>query len=315
MAEKKMATRAAYGAALEELGGKYPNIIALDADLSCCTMSKHFAQAYPERFFNIGIAEANMVGIAAGLATTGKTVFVHSFAMFAAGRAYDQVRNSVCYPNLNVKVVGTHAGLTVGEDGATHQCIEDISIMRTIPNMVVVHPCDANETKCAAEAIAAHYGPCYLRLGRSEVEEVTDYDGYRFELGKGVTMRSGRDVTLVATGLMVHEALQAAQLLAKEGIDARVVDMHTIKPIDRELLIACAEETGAIVTAEEHNVIGGLGAAVCEAIADACPVPVIRVGINDCFGRSGKASVLLDMYHLRAEDICSAAHKAIALKR
>ena len=310
----KIATRVAYGQALAELGKERSDIVALDADLSCCTMSGTFGNDNPDRFFNVGIAEANMVGMAAGLATLKKTVFVHSFAMFAAGRAYEQVRNSVCYPNLNVKVVGTHAGVSVGEDGPTHQCVEDIALMRAIPNMVVVQPCDAYETYLATKAIAEHEGPCYLRLGRLAVETVTERPDYRFELGKGIVLRQGTDVTVIATGLMVQEALKAADMLAEEGISGRVVNMHTIKPLDSELVLQCARETGAIVTAEEHNILGGLGAAVTETVCESYPVPVIRNGVQDMFGKSGAPYALLERYHLRAKDLYDCCKKAISLK-
>lgn len=311
----KIATRVAYGQVLAELGKEREDIVALDADLSCCTMSGTFGSENPERFFNVGIAEANMVGMGAGLAAMGKTAFVHSFAMFVAGRAYEQVRNSVCYPNLNVKVVGSHGGISVGEDGATHQCIEDIALMRAIPNMTVVQPCDAYETAFATKTIAEHYGPCYLRLGRLPVETVTDRDDYQFELGKGIVMRQGTDVTIIATGLMVQEALKAAELLEKEGISARIVNMHTIKPLDRELVLKCARETGAIVTSEEHNILGGMGAAVAEVICEEYPVPVIRNGVQDVFGKSGAPYALLDRYHLMAKDICECCKKAVSLKK
>lgn len=312
---EEIATRIAYGKALQKLGREDPKIVALDADVSCCTMSEYFAEEFPERFFNVGIAEANMVGMAAGLATTGKTVFVHTFAMFAAGRVYDQVRNSLCYPGLNVKVVGTHAGLTIGEDGATHQCIEDLALMRAIPHMVVVCPCDGYETEQAARAIAAYQGPCYLRLGRLAVATVTEQaPGYHFELGKGVVLRDGTDLTIVGTGLMVQEALKAAEALASEGISARVVDMHTIKPIDEELLLRCARETGAIVTTEEHNVLAGLGGAVSEVVSSGCPVPVIRHGVMDEFGKSGTPAALMERYHMLPADICACAKRALALK-
>ena len=270
---EKISTRVAYGEALRDFGGD-ERIVALDADLSTCTMSCYFGEKYPNRFFNIGIAEANMIDMAAGFATTGKIAFCHSFAMFTAGHGYDQVRNSVAYPHLNVKVIGSHAGLTVGEDGATHQCIEDLSLMRTIPGMVVLCPCDANEAREAVKAMIAYDGPCFMRTGRTALETVTDgFSNYKFEIGKGVTLVEGSDVTIIATGLMVQESLKAVELLKAEGISARLIDMHTIKPLDRELVIKAAKETGAIVTAEEHNIIGGLGSAVCEAICDECPIP------------------------------------------
>lgn len=284
---ENISTRVAYGRALEEFGSD-EKIYVFDADLKSCTMTEYFAAKYPERFYNMGIAEANMVNVAAGFATCGATALVHTFAMFASGRVYDQVRNDVAYPGLNVKVVGSHAGLTVGEDGATHQCVEDISLMRTIPGMTVVVPCDGNETREAVRAVLDKSGPCYLRTGRCAVDCVTDgFADYRFELGKGVQLTDGTDVTIIACGLMVQEALKAEKLLAQEGIHARVIDMHTIKPIDREIIIKAAKETGAIVTAEEHNVIGGLGSAVSEVVAGSELVPVEFVGVEDTFGHSG----------------------------
>ena len=311
---EKISTRVAYGEALRDFGGD-ERIVALDADLSTCTMSCYFGEKYPNRFFNIGIAEANMIDMAAGFATTGKIAFCHSFAMFTAGRGYDQVRNSVAYPHLNVKVIGSHAGLTVGEDGATHQCIEDLSLMRTIPGMVVLCPCDANEAREAVKAMIAYDGPCFMRTGRTALETVTDgFSNYKFEIGKGVTLVEGSDVTIIATGLMVQESLKAVELLKAEGISARVLDMHTIKPLDRELVIKAAKETGAIVTAEEHNIIGGLGSAVCEAICDECPIPVVRVGVQDEFGRSGEAGALLKLYGLTPENVAEKAKLAISRK-
>ena len=314
MAEN-IATRAAYGEALAALGDQYPNLIVLDADLSGSTMSKKFADKYPDRFFNLGIAEANMTGVAAGLATCGKIVFTNTFAMFAAGRAFEQVRNSVAYPHLNVKVIGSHGGLSVGEDGATHQCIEDYALMRAIPGMVVLSPCDGPEMRLAVKALLDYDGPAYMRLGRLAVDSVTDsIPGYSFEIGKGVTLRDGSDVTIVATGMMVQMALQAAEALAGEGISARVLDFHTIKPLDEELLTRAARETGAIVTTEEANILGGLGAAVCECLAETCPVPVVRHGVRDEFGRSGAAKKVLAAYGLNAEAIADAARRAIAKK-
>ena len=278
-------------------------------------MTAYFADKYPERFFNMGIAEANMVDTAAGMAACGAVALVHTFAVFAAGRVYDQVRNSVAYPGLNVKIVGSHAGLTVGEDGATHQCIEDISLMRTIPGMTVVVPCDGSETRLATKAILEYTGPCYLRTGRCALDTVTDqFENYHFELGKGVRLADGRDVTIIACGLMVQESLKAAELLKVEGISARVIDMHTIKPIDRELILKAADETGAIVTAEEHNIIGGLGGAVAEVLSSERPIPLERVGVNDCFGHSGHPEELLRHYGLAPEDVAAAAKKAIARK-
>ena len=311
---EKISTRVAYGEALRDFGGD-ERIVALDADLSTCTMSCYFGEKYPNRFFNIGIAEANMIDMAAGFATTGKIAFCHSFAMFTAGRGYDQVRNSVAYPHLNVKVIGSHAGLTVGEDGATHQCIEDLSLMRTIPGMVVLCPCDANEAREAVKAMIAYDGPCFMRTGRTALETVTDgFSNYKFEIGKGVTLVEGSDVTIIATGLMVQESLKAVELLKAEGISARLIDMPTIKPLDRELVIKAAKETGAIVTAEEHNIIGGLGSAVCEAICDECPIPVVRVGVQDEFGRSGEAGALLKLYGLTPENVAEKAKLAISRK-
>ena len=314
MAEN-IATRAAYGEALAALGDQYPNLIVLDADLSGSTMSKKFADKYPDRFFNLGIAEANMTGVAAGLATCGKIVFTNTFAMFAAGRAFEQVRNSVAYPHLNVKVIGSHGGLSVGEDGATHQCIEDYALMRAIPGMVVLSPCDGPEMRLAVKALLDYDGPAYMRLGRLAVDSVTDsIPGYSFEIGKGVTLRDGSDVTIVATGMMVQMALQAAEALAGEGISARVLDFHTIKPLDEELLTRAARETGAIVTTEEANILGGLGAAVCECLAETCPVPVVRHGVEDCFGRSGPAKKVLAAYGLTAEGLAEKVRLAVSLK-
>lgn len=311
----KIATRAAYGKALAELAAKEPDLVVLDADLSGSTMSKDFAAAAPDRFFDMGIAEANMVGVAAGLAACGKKPFVNSFAMFAAGRAWEQVRNSVAYPGLNVKVVGSHGGLSVGEDGATHQCIEDLAIMRSIPGMTVLCPCDGNEMKAAVEALVSFDGPAYLRLGRLAVETVTDtLEGYHFEIGKGVLLKDGADVTVVAVGMMVQSALEAAEILEEEGISVRVIDMHTIKPLDGDILLAAAKETGCIVTSEEANVIGGLGGAVSEYLASVCPVPVIRHGVEDEFGRSGAAQKVLDAYRLNAEGIAAKVREAMDIK-
>lgn len=313
---EKIATRAAYGNALVELADKYPKLVVFDADLAGATMTKGFSQAYPERFFDMGIAEANMVGVAAGMATCGLQPFVNTFAMFAAGRAWEQVRNSVCYPGLNVKVVGSHGGLSVGEDGATHQCIEDFALMRAIPGMTVLCPCDGHEMRLATEALLNYDGPAYMRLGRLAVETVTDtIPGYKFELGKGVTLADGSDVTIIAVGMNVQMALKAAQQLKAEGISARVIDMHTIKPLDTELVLKAARETGAIVTTEEANVLGGLGAAVAEYLSGTCPVPVVRHGVNDEFGRSGKAPLVLEAYGITPEQIAASAKKAIGMKR
>ena len=312
----KIATRNAYGEALAELGEKYPQLVVLDADLSGATMSKFFAAKYPDRFFDCGIAEANMTGIAAGLSTCGLKPFTNTFAIFAAGRAYEQVRNSIAYPGLNVTVVGSHGGVSVGEDGATHQCVEDFSLMRTIPGMLVCCPCDGNEMKLAVEALINYKGPAYLRLERPATEIVTDsVDGYRFELGKGVTMKEGSDVTIIANGIMVPVALKAADQLKAEGISARVIDMHTIKPLDEDLVLKAAKETGCIVTSEEHSVIGGLGAAVCEFLSGVCPVPVVRHGVNDQFGRSGTANAVLEYFGLTPEVLAEKAKAAIALKK
>ena len=315
MAEK-IAKRAAYGKALEELAAQEPNLVVLDADLSGSTMTKGFGAEHPDRFFDMGIAEANMVGVAAGLATCGKKPFVNSFAMFAAGRAWEQVRNSVAYPGLNVKVVGSHGGLSVGEDGATHQCIEDLAIMRAIPNMTVLCPCDGNEMKQAVKALLAYDGPAYLRLGRLAVETVTDQvEGYEFQIGKGVLLRDGQDVTVVAVGMMVQMALTAADILAEEGISVRVIDMHTIKPLDTEILLAAARDTGCIVTSEEANIVGGLGSAVSEYLTSVCPVPVIRHGVEDEFGRSGAAQKVLEAYHLTPAGIADKVRQALTLKQ
>jgi len=309
-----ISTREAYGEELCKLGAD-ENIVAFDADLTICTMSMYFAKKYPERFINAGIAECNMIGMAAGMAATGKTVFCHSFAMFTAGRGYDQIRNSVAYPNLNVKVIGTHAGLSVGEDGATHQCIEDLSLMRTIPGMTVICPADAYETTQAVKAMAEYNGPCYLRLGRSPVENVTAaIPNYKFQLGKGAMLKDGTDATIIATGLMVQIALEARKKLEAEGIHVRVIDMHTIKPIDSEIILKAARETGAVVTTEEHNIIGGLGSAVMEVLGEECPVPVSRLGVEDVFGHSGTAEALMVKYGLTAEKTISKVKSVISKK-
>ncbi|HBJ1648645.1 transketolase family protein [Clostridium botulinum] len=311
----KIATREAYGKALVKLSNINKDVVVLDADLSKSTKTADFKAAAPERFINMGIAEANMMGVASGLSTCGKVPFVSTFAMFAAGRAFEQIRNSICYPKLNVKVCATHAGLTVGEDGASHQSVEDISLMRSIPNMTVINPADAIETEAAILAVAEYNGPCYVRLGRLAVENVNDNSNYKFEIGKGVTLANGNDVTIVATGIMVKLALEAKEELAKEGIDARVINIHTIKPIDSELLIKAAKETGAVVTAEEHSVIGGLGSAVSEVLCEEMPVPVLKVGIEDTFGESGKPEQLLKAYGLTTEKIVEKAKKAVSIKR
>lgn len=314
MGDKK-ATRAAYGEALVEFAEKYPQLVVLDADLSCATMTKNFARSYPDRFFNCGIAEANMTAIAAGMATCGLKPFTNTFAIFAAGRAYEQVRNSIAYPYLNVIVVGSHGGVSVGEDGATHQMVEDLALMRVIPGMTVVNPCDANEMRLAVEALLRYDGPAYLRLGRSPVETVTnETEDYFFELGKGVTLKEGNDVTIAATGLGVQLSLEASKILEEEGISSRVLDIHTVKPLDNDLLIKAAKETGCIVTVEEHSVAGGLGGAVSELLSEECPVPVIRHGINDEFGRSGKAAEVLEYYKLTPKDIAASCKLALSKK-
>lgn len=316
MAElKKIATRQAYGDALVEFGAAYPGLVVLDADLSKSTKTDAFRKHYPQRHFNCGIAEANMMAVAAGFASTGHIVFASSFAIFAAGRAFEQVRTSIGYTHLNVKIGATHAGLSVGEDGATHQCCEDIGLMRTIPGMVILCPADAVESRAAVKAAIEHDGPVYLRFGRLAVPVINDGPDYRFELGRGVQLRGGSDVTLAATGLMVPEALEAAETLAGEGIAARVINIHTIKPIDAEILARAAAETGAIVTAEEHNILGGLGSAVCETVAETCPVPVVRVGVGDVFGKSGAAKDVLNAFGLNAAHIVVAAKEAIARKK
>lgn len=314
MVGEKISTRVAYGQALAEFG-KRDDIYVFDADLKCCTMTSCFAQQYPERFYNVGIAEANMVDIAAGFAACKATSLVHSFAMFAAGRVYDQIRNSVAYPGLNVKIVGSHGGLTVGEDGPTHQCIEDISLMRTIPGMTVLVPCDGYEVRQAVKAMLDRKGPCYFRTGRLALDCVTDeIEGYEFEIGKGIQLKDGTDVTIIACGMMVQEALKARELLQKEGILARVIDMHTVKPIDREMILKAARETGAIVTAEEHNIIGGLGSAVAEVIVTEENVPMEFVGVQDRFGHSGTPKELLQAYGLTPEEIARKAKRAIERK-
>lgn len=315
MAEKK-ATRAVYGEMLVELAEKYPELIVLDADLSSATMTKGFAKAYPERFLDMGIAEANMIGVAAGLATCGKKPFANSFAMFTAGRAYEQVRNSVAYPGLNVKCIGSHGGLSVGEDGATHQCLEDLALMSAIPGMLVLNPCDGNEMRQAVLALIEYVGPAYMRLGRMAVENVTDsVEGYKFEIGRAAKLREGGDVTICATGLMVQRALAAAEALEAEGVSARVLDFHTVKPIDKAALDAAAKETGCIVTTEEHSVMGGLGSAIAAYIAETNPVPVVRHGVYDEFGRSGKAEKVLEAYGLTAEGIAAKVRQALKLKK
>lgn len=311
MADKK-ATREAYGAALAEFGAD-ERIVVLDADLSKSTKTDVFKKAYPERFINAGIAEADMMCVAAGLASCGKIVFASSFAMFAAGRAFEQIRNSVCYPALNVKIGATHAGISVGEDGATHQCLEDLALMRSLPGMVILNPADAVEARAAVKAAIDHNGPCYLRFGRLAVEQIFD-DDYKFEIGKGVELKEGKDVTIIATGLMVSFALEAAKILKADGINARVVNIHTIKPIDKDIIIKAARETGAIVTAEEHNVIGGLGSAVAEVLCENAPCVMKRIGTQDVFGRSGTPAELFEEYGLTAAHIAESAKAAIKEK-
>lgn len=311
---KKIATREAYGKALAVLANTNENVVVLDADLSKSTKTADFKAVAPERFFNMGIAEGNMMGVAAGLSTCGKVPFVSTFAMFAAGRAFEQIRNSICYPKLNVKVCATHAGLTVGEDGASHQAIEDISLMRSVPNMVVINPADDIETEAAIKAVAEMEGPCYVRLGRMAVSRVNDETNYNFVIGKGITLAEGNDVAIIATGIMVEAALEAKEELAKEGINAMVINIHTIKPIDEELIIKAAKETGVIVTAEEHSIIGGLGSAVAEVVSENCPVPVLRVGVKDTFGESGKPNELLEKYGLTSNNIVNKVKEVIKLK-
>ena len=310
----KIATREAYGKALAKLALKNENVVVLDADLSKSTKTADFKAVAPERFINMGIAESNMMCVAAGLATCGKIPFASTFAMFAAGRAFEQIRNSICYPKLNVKICATHAGITVGEDGASHQAIEDIALMRSIPNMVVISPSDNIETEAAIEAIADYHGPCYVRLGRVGVDTINTNADYKFEIGKAVTLREGTEATIIATGIMVEVALEAYNILAEEGIKVQVINIHTIKPIDEKAIVAAATKTGLIVTAEEHNIIGGLGSAVAEVVTSNYPVPVMRVGVKDTFGESGKPSELLKAYGLTADDIVKALKKGLTLK-
>ncbi len=300
---KKVATRDSYGEALKELGASNPDVIVFDADLAGATKTGVFKKEYPDRFFDCGIAEGNMVSIAAGAAACGKIPFVSSFAMFTAGRAFEQIRNSVGYPHLNVKIGATHAGISVGEDGATHQCNEDIALMRTIPGMVVINPSDDVEAKAAVRAAAEYEGPVYLRFGRLAVPVINDEATYKFEMGKGVTLREGKDVTIVATGLCVSSAMEAAELLAADGVSAKVINIHTIKPLDEELIVAAARETGKVVTVEEHSVIGGLGSAVCDALSAKAPTPVLKVGVQDTFGESGPAGKLLEKYKLDGKGV------------
>ena len=302
---QKIATREAYGKALAEFGAQYPNLVVLDADLANATKTNTFQKAFPERHIDCGIAECDMMGIAAGLSTVGKIPFASSFAMFAAGRAYEQVRNSIGYPHLNVKIGATHAGITVGEDGASHQCLEDIALMRVIPGMVVINPSDAVEARAAVQAAIEYVGPVYLRFGRAAVPVINDREDYKFEIGKGVLLREGTDVTIVATGICVSAALEAAEKLAVDGLNAEVINIHTIKPLDEELIIKSAKKTGKVVTAEEHSIIGGLGGAVSEALSEKAPTPVCRIGMNDIFGESGSAGALVAKYGLDADGIYS----------
>ena len=300
---KKIATRESYGNALAELGKEFADVVVLDADLSGATKTGVFKKVFPERHINCGIAEGNMMSVAAGIATTGKVPFASTFAMFAAGRAFEQIRNSIGYPNLNVKIGATHAGISVGEDGATHQCNEDIALMRTIPGMVILSPADDVEAKAAVRAAYEHVGPVYLRFGRLAVPVINDTEDYKFEIGKGIVLREGTDLTIIATGLEVSEALDAAEMLAADGISAKVINIHTIKPLDEELVIAAAKETGKVVTVEEHSVIGGLGSAVCDTLSANAPTPVLKIGMNDVYGESGPAKALLEKYELDAKGI------------
>lgn len=313
MAEK-IATREAYGNALAEFGAKYENLVVLDADLAAATKTSTFKKAFPDRFFDCGIAENNMIDVAVGLALSGKIPFASTFAMFAAGRSYEQIRNSVGYPHTNVKIGATHAGITVGEDGATHQCNEDLALMRTIPGMTILNPADAVEARLAVEAAIKMQGPCYLRFGRMAVPVIFDKD-YKFEIGRGVKLADGTDVSLIATGIEVEQALAARELLAAEGISASVVNIHTIKPLDEDLVVAEAQKTGAVVTCEEHSIIGGLGGAVAECLSAKCPTPVLRVGVEDTFGRSGPAKELVSYFGLDAAAIAAKAKAAVALKK
>jgi transketolase len=303
----KKATREGYGDSLVELYETCPHMVVLDADLAAATKTGVFAKAHPDRFFNCGIQEENMMGVAAGLATTGKLVFASSFAMFAAGRAFEIIRNSIAYPNLNVKIGATHAGISVGEDGASHQCNEDIALMRVLPNMTIINPADDVEARAATMAMAKHKGAAYLRLGRLPVPIFNDKDSYKFELGKGIQLRDGNDVTIIATGLMVAEALEAYDVLAGQGINARIINIHTIKPVDRDIIIKAAKETGKIIVVEEHSVVGGLGDAVGDVLCDTCPVPMKKIGVNDVFGYSGPALELLEKFGLSSENIVKTA--------
>lgn len=307
----KKATRESFGEALCELANTNKDIIVFDADLAAATKTSIFKKEFPERFFDCGIAEGNMVGVAAGMAAAGKIPVAASFAMFATGRAFEQIRNSVAYPHLNVKIAGSHAGISTGEDGATHQCLEDIGIMRTIPGMVVLNPADHYEMMAATKAAIEHNGPVYIRLGRLAIDSFNDPDNYSFELGKGITLHEGNDVTVIATGLVVNESLKAVKELEAEGINARLINIHTIKPIDREIIVKAAKETGRIITVEEHNVIGGLGDAVCEVTSEECPVKVTKIGVNDRFGYSGPALELLDKFKLTQPHIAEAIRNVV----
>lgn len=307
----KKATRDSYGEALVMLAEKRPDLIVLDADLAAATKTGIYKKACPDRFFDCGIAEADMMGVAAGIATTGKLVFASSFAMFASGRAFEIVRNSICYPHLNVKIGATHAGISVGEDGASHQCNEDIALMRVLPGMTIINPADDVEAKAAVLAMADYVGPTYMRFGRLAVPVFNDPAAYKFELGKGIELRSGKDVTIIATGLMVNEAVEAGKVLAEQGIDARVINIHTIKPIDRDIIIRAAKETGKIITVEEHSVIGGLGSAVAEVVTETVPVPVIKIGVQDKFGHSGPAVPLLKEFGLCTDNIVKVTKEAL----
>lgn len=308
---EKRATREGYGEGLCALAEIRPDLLVLDADLAAATKTNIFKKKYPEKHYDCGIAEANMMGVAAGIASTGKLVFASSFAMFAAGRAFEIVRNSICYPNLNVKIGATHAGISVGEDGATHQCNEDIALMRAIPNMTVINPADYVEAKAAVLAMADYVGPTYMRFGRLAVPIYNDEATYKFEVGKGIMIKDGKDVTIMATGLMVAEAMEAANALHEQGIDARIINIHTIKPIDRDIIVKAAKETGKIITVEEHSIIGGLGSAVGDVVLEECPVPVIKLGVKDVFGHSGPAKDLLKEYGLCAENIVAVTKAAL----
>lgn len=300
---KKIATRESYGQTLLELGAENPDIVVMDADLAAATKTGVFGKAYPDRFFDVGIAEGNMMGIAAGLAASGKIPFVSSFAMFATGRAYEQIRNSIGYPKLNVKICASHAGITVGEDGASHQCLEDIALMRSIPGMVVMNPADDIEAKAAVRAAAEYEGPVYIRLGRAAVPVINDRPDYKFEWGKGIKIQDGKDVTLVATGTMVNSAMEAAKMLEADGVSVEILDIHTIKPLDEDMIIESAKKTGKVVTLEEHSVIGGLGSAVCDALSEKCPTLVKKIGVYDTFGESGSAAVLMEKYELDGKGV------------